>query len=97
MDVLVWWLLPLLATIVAIVWLWWKGRTGAGEPGQVRSTKELERMRKAIEKYLSGTDIEIVGTAGDGKQAIELFKTTLPDVVSGTYSTSDGSASVGAD
>lgn len=38
-------------------------------------------MRKAIEKYLSGTDIEIVGTAGDGKQAIELFKTTLPDVV----------------
>ena len=52
MGVLVWWLLPLLATIVAIVWLWWKGRTGAGEPGQVRSTKELERMRKAIEKPL---------------------------------------------
>jgi len=51
-GVLVWWLLPLLATIVAIVWLWWKGRTGAGEPGQVRSTKELERMRKAIEKPL---------------------------------------------
>ena len=24
MGVLVWWLLPLLATIVAIVWLWWK-------------------------------------------------------------------------
>jgi two-component system, chemotaxis family, chemotaxis protein CheY len=38
-------------------------------------------MRKAIEKYLSGTDIEIVGTAGDGLQAIELFKKTLPDVV----------------
>jgi len=38
-------------------------------------------MRKAIEKYLTGAGIEIVGTAGDGKQAIELFKSTMPDVV----------------
>ena len=52
MGVLVWWLLPLLATVVAIVWLWWQGRTGAGQPGQVRSTKELDRMRRAIEKPL---------------------------------------------
>jgi len=35
-------------------------------------------MRKAIEKYLTGTGIEIVGTAGDGKQAVEMFKQTLP-------------------
>lgn len=52
MGVLVWWLLPLLATGAAIAWLWWKGRTGAGEPGHVHSTKELDRMRKAIEKPL---------------------------------------------
>ncbi len=52
MGVLVWWLLPLLATLVAITWLWWQGRTGAGEPGQTRSTKELDRMRKAMEKPL---------------------------------------------
>ncbi len=52
MGVLVWWLLPLLATVVAIAWLWWQGRTGASQPGQVRSTKELDRMRKAIEKPL---------------------------------------------
>lgn len=38
-------------------------------------------MRKAIEKYLSGTGVEIVGTAADGKQALELFKTARPDVV----------------
>lgn len=51
-GVLVWWLLPLLATVAAIVWLWWQGHTGAGEPGQMRSTKELERMRRAMEKPL---------------------------------------------
>ena len=53
MGVLVWWLLLLLATVAAIVWLWWQGRTGAGEPGQMRSTKELERMRRAMEKLLA--------------------------------------------
>ena len=52
MNVLLWWLLPILATLCAIAWLWWQGRTGAEEPGQVRSTKELERMRKAMEKPL---------------------------------------------
>lgn len=52
MGVLAWWLLPLLATVGAIVWLWWQGRTGAGEPGQMRSSKELDRMRRAIEKPL---------------------------------------------
>jgi hypothetical protein len=51
-GVLVWWLLPLLATVAAIAWLWWKGRTGAGEPGHVHSASELERMRRAIEKPL---------------------------------------------
>lgn len=38
-------------------------------------------MRKAIEKYLQEFDMEIVGTAGDGESALELFKAHLPDVV----------------
>ncbi|MGB3676024.1 MAG: hypothetical protein WA988_16455 [Candidatus Nanopelagicales bacterium] len=52
MSVLAWWLLPILATLGAILWLCWQSRTGAGEPGQTRSTKELDRMRKAMEKPL---------------------------------------------
>ena len=38
-------------------------------------------MRKAIEKYLGTMDVEIVGTAGDGKTALEVFQQTQPDVV----------------
>jgi len=38
-------------------------------------------IRQMIKKYLSELNIEIVGTAGDGKSAIELFKETQPDVV----------------
>ena len=38
-------------------------------------------MRKAIEKYLGKLDVEIVGSAGDGKTALEMFKEKLPDVV----------------
>ena len=38
-------------------------------------------IRQMIKKYLSELNIEIVGTAGDGKSAIQLFKETQPDVV----------------
>ena len=38
-------------------------------------------IRQMIKKYLSEMNIEIVGTAGDGKSAIQLFKETQPDVV----------------
>ena len=38
-------------------------------------------IRQMIKKYLSELNIEIVGTAGDGQSAIELFKETQPDVV----------------
>ncbi len=38
-------------------------------------------MRKAIEKYLASANVEIVGTAADGKQAVEMCKTAMPDVV----------------
>ncbi len=38
-------------------------------------------IRKVIQKYLTGYNIEVVGVAGDGKTAIEIFKKTDPDIV----------------
>jgi two-component system chemotaxis response regulator CheY len=38
-------------------------------------------IRQAIEKNLSGSQFEVVGKAGDGKTALELFKNLNPDVV----------------
>lgn len=36
---------------------------------------------KMIQGFLKTFNIEVVGTAGDGKTAIEVFKNTSPDVV----------------
>ena len=38
-------------------------------------------IRQAIHKYLKDFNIEVVGTAEDGKAAIEVFKETKPDIV----------------
>ena len=38
-------------------------------------------IREAIHKYLKNFDIEVVGTAEDGKVALEIFKNSEPDVV----------------
>jgi two-component system chemotaxis response regulator CheY len=38
-------------------------------------------IRKAIESNLTEYNMEIVGTAGDGAEAINLFKKTDPDIV----------------
>ena len=38
-------------------------------------------MRKAINKYLKDFNIEVVGCAGDGIQALELCKSLKPDLV----------------
>ena len=38
-------------------------------------------MRQAIEKYLGKYKLEVVGTAGDGKTALEIFERTNPDLV----------------
>ena len=38
-------------------------------------------MRRTIEKHLSDYDIEIVGTASDGLQALEHVKKSQPEVV----------------
>lgn len=38
-------------------------------------------MRRAIEKYTSSLGLEIVGTAGNGKDALKIFSDTQPDLV----------------
>ena len=38
-------------------------------------------IRKSIQRYLKDYDINVVGEAGDGKKALELFKETEPDIV----------------
>lgn len=38
-------------------------------------------MRRAISKYLSSLNLHIVGTAANGQEALEIFKATLPDLV----------------
>ncbi|HBD96309.1 MAG: response regulator receiver protein [Spirochaetes bacterium GWF1_31_7] len=38
-------------------------------------------MRRAIEKYVKDFKLDLIGTAGDGEQALALFKTHSPDVV----------------
>lgn len=38
-------------------------------------------IRKAIQKYSSKYNLELVGLASDGKMALELFAQTLPDIV----------------
>ena len=38
-------------------------------------------IRNAIQKYLKDSSLEVVGMAGDGKTALELFQATMPDVV----------------
>lgn len=38
-------------------------------------------MRRAIEKYTSTLGLEIVGTAGNGKDALKIFSETQPDLV----------------
>jgi two-component system chemotaxis response regulator CheY len=38
-------------------------------------------IRQAIEKNLRDFQLEVVGTAGDGKSALELFRSEGPDLV----------------
>ena len=38
-------------------------------------------MRKAVERSLAEKDFTIVGSAGDGEEALRLFAETLPDLV----------------
>ena len=38
-------------------------------------------MRETIETYLQNENVDVVGKAADGKEAIELFKSCSPDVI----------------
>jgi two-component system chemotaxis response regulator CheY len=38
-------------------------------------------IRQAIQKHLNDFDIEVVGTAEDGKIALEVFRETKPNIV----------------
>ena len=38
-------------------------------------------IRQSIQKYLNDFNIEVVGTAEDGKVALDIFNKTNPDVV----------------
>ncbi len=38
-------------------------------------------MRRTIEKNLGDYDLEIVGMASNGKEALEMVKDTMPDVI----------------
>lgn len=38
-------------------------------------------IRQTIKRYISGENVQIVGTAENGKVALELFKKTNPDIV----------------
>lgn len=42
---------------------------------------DSEIIRDAIEEWLGKFNLEVVGRAGNGKDAIELFKSNHPDVV----------------
>lgn len=38
-------------------------------------------IRKSIQRYLKDYNLEVVGEAGDGKAALELFKTARPEII----------------
>ncbi len=42
---------------------------------------DSEIIREAIEEWISSMDVEIVGRAGDGKEAIEMVSKYMPDIV----------------
>lgn len=54
MSVLLWWLPPLIATLVAAAWVWWTSRAGTTQQGRVTSPKQLRKLQVALDKELPG-------------------------------------------
>jgi len=52
-----------------------------GQPTKLMIVDDSSIIRKLIQNYLNEYNIEIVGEAGDGKSAVELFKQLRPDIV----------------
>jgi hypothetical protein len=65
-SVLFWWLIPILATALAIVWVWWRSREGASQAGKVTSAKELDKMARALNKPLPARHV-----AGDSAPSVD--------------------------
>src|SRR5690554_7675202 len=62
------------------------GTNGNGNGGPRRSFKlmivdDSNIMRRRIERSQQFEELEVVGTAGNGVEALELFKKTDPDVI----------------
>lgn len=54
---------------------------GRGKKMKLLIVDDSNIMRRAIEKYLTDFNLELVGTAGDGEAALQLFKAHLPELV----------------
>jgi len=51
------------------------------QPVKLMIVDDSSIIRKLIQNYLNEYHIEIVGEAGDGKSAVELFRVLRPDLV----------------
>ncbi|MGH8204221.1 MAG: response regulator transcription factor [Steroidobacteraceae bacterium] len=56
-------------------------RHGLGRAGKLLIVDDSNIMRRHIERSQQFDDLEIVGTAANGVEAVELFKRTDPDIV----------------
>jgi two-component system response regulator DegU len=55
---------------------------GGGTPARLVIVDDHEYMRDGMRRMLSGVeDVEIIGEAGDGRDAVELVRRTRPDLV----------------
>lgn len=52
-----------------------------GQPVKLMIVDDSSIIRKLIQNYLNEYQIEIVGEAGDGKSAVELFRELRPEIV----------------
>ncbi|MEI6623126.1 MAG: hypothetical protein WCP28_14590 [Actinomycetes bacterium] len=50
MTVMLWWVPPLLATLIAIGWVSWRARSSERHPDDTRTPKELDKMARALSK-----------------------------------------------
>ena len=57
------------------------GENGARRTLKLMIVDDSNIMRRRIERSQQFEELELVGTAGNGEEAIELFKRTDPDVV----------------
>lgn len=52
-----------------------------GQPVKLMIVDDSSIIRKLIQNYLNEYHIEIVGEAGDGKSAVDIFRELRPDMV----------------